>query len=319
MPDTVLGIDTSCYTTSAALVSGGRIINSQRRLLEVDVGERGLRQSEGVFRHMRALPELLEELLGNAYDERISAVCASSRPRPEDDSYMPVFMVGASFARSIGACLGVPVYYTSHQQGHVRAALVDTDMPAGKFLALHLSGGTTQLLLVNENLDIRTLGGTNDLNAGQLVDRTGVYMGLRFPCGPELEKLALCGKSASLIPVSQSGDTCSFSGAENKIKQLLAGGCDKCDVAAEVYSFLARTIARMISRAVSDIGVKHVLLAGGVASSGLLRRLLPLRLNKLASDVALHWARSELSGDNACGCALIGEEMFMRGKYGDNN
>ena len=314
MPDTVLGIDTSCYTTSAALVSGGRIINSQRRLLEVDVGERGLRQSEGVFRHMRALPELLEELLGNLV-ERVVRKARS----PEDDSYMPVFMVGASFARSIGACLGVPVYYTSHQQGHVRAALVDTDMPAGKFLALHLSGGTTQLLLVNENLDIRTLGGTNDLNAGQLVDRTGVYMGLRFPCGPELEKLALCGKSASLIPVSQSGDTCSFSGAENKIKQLLAGGCDKCDVAAEVYSFLARTIARMISRAVSDSGVKHVLLAGGEASSGLLRRLLPLRLNKLASDVALHWARSELSGDNACGCALIGEEMFMRGKYGDNN
>lgn len=319
MPEVILGIDTSCYTTSVAFVSNGRILHSERKLLDVKDGEKGLRQAEGVFQHVKNLPVLLEKLFGAVPDAVVCAVCVSKRPRDKEDSYMPVFAVGTSFAESIAASSRVPVYYTSHQQGHIRAALEDSGVPAGRFVALHLSGGTTQTVATDETLSITEIGGTSDLNAGQLVDRAGVMMGLHFPCGPELEKLAVNGKSESAIPVSKDKLTVSFSGAENKVEKLLHEGKSKEDVAMEVYSFLARSIAHLVVNAAHEAGVHHVLLAGGVASSNLLRSLLPVRVKKLDDKIKLHFGRNELSGDNACGVALIGYEKQKGIHYGDHH
>lgn len=313
MNDIALGIDTSCYTTSVALASAGRIVTCARRLLSVPRGERGLRQSEAVYQHVRALPELMEEMMRSAGDTKISCVCASNAPRPREDSFMPVFACGASFARAIGAALNAPVYFTTHQQGHIRAALQDSGMPDGPFVALHLSGGTTQTLLCDEKLEIQELGGTSDLNAGQLVDRTGVHMGLAFPCGPELEKLARRGTAKSLLPVSRKDLSCSFSGAEAQIKRLLEGGMPQEDAAMEVYSFLSRSIAWLVVSACRKASTPRALLAGGVASSLLLREELTRRVKKLDQDIQLYWGRPELSGDNACGVALIGASMHERG------
>ena len=319
MPEMILGIDTSCYTTSVALVSNGRIVHSERKILDVRQGEKGLRQADGVFQHVKNLPELMTRLMNAVPDAEIEAVCVSSRPRDREDSYMPVFAAGTGFAQSIAAAMKLPVYYTSHQQGHIRAALVDSGMPAGRFVALHLSGGTTQTVLTDEHLAITEIGGTSDLNAGQLVDRAGVMMGLHFPCGPELEKLAVNGSSRSIIPVSREKLTCSFSGAENKVEQLLAKGEKQEDVAMEVYSFLSRSIAHLVADAAHEAGVTRVLLAGGVASSNLLRRLLPARVKKLDDKLKLYFGRNELSGDNACGVALIGYEKHKGETYGDHH
>ena len=308
MPEAILGIDTSCYTTSVALASNGRILCSGRKLLTVEAGKQGLRQSEAVFQHIKILPDLLETLFKNAGSFRLSAVCASEKPRDAEDSYMPVFQAGKSCARSIAVAFGIPIYYTSHQQGHIRAALVDTEMPNEPFVALHLSGGTTQTLFVERGLRITEIGGTNDLNAGQLVDRIGVCMGLSFPSGPELEMLALNGKTEALIPISRKEDACSFSGAENCAKRMLEQGKSKQDVAREIYSFLERSVFHLLVSACERTGVKQALLAGGVASSTLLRTLLTDRMQKRHKQIKLYWARPELSGDNACGVALIGEE-----------
>ena len=311
MPDVILGIDTSCYTTSVAFSSVGRIVNCKRRLLSVEQGERGLRQAEGVYQHTRALPELLEQLIEETPEAKIKGICVSARPRNKDDSYMPVFMTGVSFARALAAALHVPLEFTSHQQGHIRAAMVDSGLPDGNFVALHLSGGTTQTVLTDTNVsEIKEIGGTSDLNAGQLVDRTGVYLGLHFPCGPELEKLAKNGNAKSLIPVSSKNLTCSFSGSETQVQRMIKEGINPSDIAMEVYSFLARSIARLIASAAEEAHVRNFLLAGGVASSSLLRELLPQRVKKLNSSLKLYWARPELSGDNACGVALIGDERM---------
>ena len=316
MREATLGIDTSCYTTSVALASGEEIVSSRRKLLCVEAGERGLRQSEAVFQHVKELPLLLEDLLKDNQDITISAISVSAKPRDALDSYMPVFESGKSFACAIGSALRVPVYETTHQQGHIRAALVDSNMPKGKFIALHLSGGTTQSVLADENLRVENIGGTSDLNAGQLVDRVGVYLGLSFPAGPQLEALARKGKAKSLIPLSRQGALCSFSGAENGLKRLIEQGLNREDVAREVYSFLERSIAHLIQSACEESKVDHVLLAGGVASSLLLRELLTQRIKKRAANIHLYWARPELSGDNACGVALIGEEKRGRANNG---
>lgn len=315
MPEAALGIDTSCYTTSLALAGEGVVVWSQRRMLEVAHGERGLRQSDGVFQHVRNLPELYGELMEHA-KAKIACVCVSRAPRDAEGSYMPVFTAGTSFARVIAKTLDVPLFYTTHQQGHVAAALYESGLEDDSFIALHLSGGTTEALRVDRGLKITCLGGSNDLHAGQLVDRTGVRLGLPFPAGPELEKLALNGTSRSRVGVCVKGLTASFSGAENTLSRLIESGASPEDVAIETYSFLARTIARLTVNACEAAGLKKALMMGGVASSPLFRRETARRVEKLNGDIELYWGRKELSGDNACGVALIGDRLLREKAHG---
>ncbi len=308
----VLGVDTSCYRTSLALADGGEIVAETGRLLEVPMGERGLRQSEALFQHVRQLPLLMEVLMDKA-PGAIHAVAVSAKPRQAADSYMPVFLAGASLAKSIASALRVPLMETTHQQGHVRAALVGSPLK-DDFLAIHLSGGTTELLKVSEGLSIDLLGGTADISAGQLVDRVGVALGLSFPAGPHLEALAIRGEARASLPASVSCLSCSFSGAEAQVMRMIQAGAKPENLAAEVYSLLARTLARLLSQAASETGLQDVLLAGGVASSALLRALLPERLKKMNDSIRIHWARPELSGDNAVGVALIGCDRLKERK-----
>ncbi|MBE5790773.1 MAG: O-sialoglycoprotein endopeptidase [Clostridiales bacterium] len=311
----VLGIDTSCYTTSVALAGDGRVVASWRKLLTVKEGERGLRQSEGLFQHVNALPGMVEGLMKEVGSVEIAAVCASSRPRDVDDSYMPVFLAGVSLGKSVASILGVPFFETCHQKGHVRAAMVDSGIEKGEFIAMHLSGGTTETLFVDENLNISLLGGSDDLHAGQFVDRVGVKMGLSFPAGPHLEEMAVKGTSRSLFKLSHKDGHCSFSGAEAEAMRLIEkGGMSNEDIAAEVYNYLARAITWLLMDAFEKTNAKQALLAGGVASSRLLRKLVRERCRKKGVNQKICWAKPELSGDNACGVALIGEEMLASAK-----
>lgn len=312
----VLGIDTSCYTTSAALVSvSGRLIAFSRRLLTVEEGERGLMQSQGLFQHVKNLPDMISDVMAKAPQAEIAAVCASTRPRPAEDSYMPVFRAGESQARAAAALLRVPFYPVSHQEGHVRAAMVDSGIEAKQpFLALHLSGGTTEILLCDQG-QLTLLGGSLDLHAGQLVDRTGVRMQLGFPAGPALERLAMegvkSGNVRGLIGVSVKGVDCNMAGAENKVMRFMEeGAMSREAIAAEVFDFLARTIERQIEAACEQTGCRQALLAGGVASSTLLRDMILGRAKKRRLDCRLCFARPELSGDNAVGVALLGAGLL---------
>ena len=309
----VIGFDTSCYTTSVAAVSqAGKILSSRRRLLSVGLGERGLQQSEGLFQHVSALPALLQETMRDVLGYEVAAVCASVRPRPVQESYMPVFRVGEAHARAAASLLRVPFFPFSHQEGHVRAAQVDAGLCTNEFLALHLSGGTTELLLSRAG-SLELLGGSLDLHAGQLVDRVGVRLGLPFPAGPHLERLALTGRAQGRLGVSVKGMHCSLSGAETHILRMIdAGAILPQDAAAEVYALLARTFLRLLLAAGEQTGVYTALLAGGVASSQLLRTLLLSRIRQRRMPTRLYFARPELAGDNAVGIALLGLEQMIQ-------
>lgn len=310
MSRVVIGLDTSCYTTSAAAVTvDGEVIASCRKLLPVAKGERGLRQSEAVFAHVRQLPECVEELSGHIRGMKIAAVCASRRPRDGEDSYMPVFQVGDAQGRALAAMLGVPCFASTHQRGHVAAACVGSGIKAGPMLALHLSGGTTELLACGENDSMTLIGGTLDLHAGQMVDRCGVALGMSFPAGPQMEQLAVQGQARGLLPVSMEdgGLHCHLSGAESQVQRWIAAGeMSPENIAAEVYDFLARTVSRMVAAGAKHSGYDQALIAGGVASSGLLRRLLGERMRKRMPGFHVCFGKPEYSGDNAVGTALIG-------------
>lgn len=321
MKRAVVGFDTSNYRTSVAAVGeDGELLLNFRELLEVPAGARGLRQSEAVFAHLRGLQRAQEAMRDALRGWRIAAVAASDRPRDPEDSYMPVFVAGTQTAGALAAALDVPLIRTTHQRGHLAAAAWHTPLEeADSMLALHLSGGTTDLLrLAGEGLE--QIGGSLDLHAGQLVDRAGVAMGLSFPAGPELEALAERGKAEGRLGCSMEGRDllCHFSGAESQIQRLIAGhSVSRENLAREVYDLLARTICRMLTAGAKATGEKRALVTGGVASSPLFRTLLTERLKKVRGAPEAVFGAPEMSGDNAVGVALIGLRSLRASERGD--
>ena len=307
----VLGFDTSNYRTSAAAVSeDGEILLNYRELLEVAAGERGLRQSDAVFAHLRRMTGaegLLREIKRRGYTP--AAVAVSDRPGGGEDSYMPVFQTGVTVAVMLSGALDVPLFRTTHQRGHLAAAAHGTPLEDREpYLAFHLSGGTTDLLAVTAE-GPAVIGKSLDLHAGQLVDRIGVALGLSFPAGPELELLALRGRSEGRLGASmERGDLdCHFSGAESQAQRWIREGTVSPEnLAREVYDLLGRTISRMLAAGSRETGYRKALVTGGVAGSDLFRTILKQRCEKIRNAPEIVFGSRELSGDNAVGVALIG-------------
>ncbi|MBQ3183459.1 MAG: peptidase M22 [Clostridia bacterium] len=292
----ILGIDTSNYTTSMALCSSdGRIISNQKMLLPVKEGERGLRQSDAVFAHTVNLPKVAE-MLGKA---DICAVGYSAFPRDNEGSYMPCFLCGKAYAESLSALLDIPCVAFSHQRGHIRAALYSSEaehLLGSEYLAFHLSGGTTEVLHV-KNGGIELIGGTNDLTAGQAIDRIGVMMGLAFPCGAELEKLAELG-SANKCKISVKGYECNMSGLENLASRMYKDGASKEDVAAFTMDFVLRTLDKMTENLLCDYPGLPLVYSGGVMSNKRIK-------NYFKEKYGAYFAEPAFSSDNAAGTALL--------------
>ena len=308
-----LGVDTSNYTTSLSLVKNGKIVKNTRRLLPVAENERGLRQSDALFHHTKALPELCRELFEEAtyFPEKLCAVGVSARPRDVQGSYMPCFLAGISFANAIAHSLKIPLYELSHQQGHIAAALYESGLDCSrgqKFVSFHVSGGTTDIVLCEKkqgHISCERIGGTSDLNAGQAIDRTGVLLGLKFPCGKALDELSQSSVSDfGKIKISVSGLSCSISGLENKTRDMIKNNLPPCDIAAFLFEYLSCVLAKLCENIRSDFPDLPILFAGGVMSNSRIRK----NLSQLEN---VYFARAELSSDNACGCALIASEKYL--------
>jgi N6-L-threonylcarbamoyladenine synthase len=299
-----LGIDTSNYTTSVCLYdSGNGKVISKRKLLPVKNGELGLRQSDAVFHHVQQLPALFEETFGD-FSDQIKAIGVSYAPRTEEGSYMPCFTVGLTAASILSSVLKVPVYHFSHQQGHIAAALYSVDrldLLHQKHIAFHVSGGTTEALLVNGSNGFVTteiVAKTLDLNAGQLIDRVGVMLGLSFPCGKELEKLALqCDETIKVRPTLKGLDCC-LSGGQNIAEKYLNEGKSPAYIARFTMEFIAAAIVGMSKRIREEYGNLEFVYAGGVMSDSIIR-------DELQSLHDCVFALPEFSCDNAAGTAVL--------------
>ena len=310
----VLGLDTSNYTTSAAVFDGEEGRN-QGRLLEVRPGELGLRQSDALFQHVKHLPEVVEALLGEEGLGTVQAVGASTRPRAVEGSYMPCFLAGASQGQVLSQVLGVPFYAFSHQQGHLAAAAWSAgrlDLLDRPFLAWHLSGGTTELLRVEPEEDgvavrAEILGGTSDISAGQLIDRAGVLLGLPFPAGKGVEKLSRQAQKREYYKVKVNGLTFSLSGMENKVRQMVQRGEEPAEIAWFAQETVCRVVQACTKAAMEVYPGLPVLCSGGVASNGRLKELLRQNCGAL-------FAQPQFSTDNAMGTAILTWRALERGR-----
>ncbi len=310
-----LGLDTSAYTTAMALVDQAeQLVWEKRMILPVREGALGLRQSEAVFAHLQNLPRLWEEGARELGRASLAAVAASTRPRPVEGSYMPVFKVSEAFGMLIAQTLGLLFLPSSHQEGHLTAGLWSAGLPPGRYLVVHLSGGTTDILDVTETppgtLTVRRIGGGADLNAGQFVDRIGVAMGLGFPAGPEMERLAQGQSGEHLLTVAVKGTELSFSGPESQAQRLLERGCAQADLARAVERCIADSLARALTAAAEPGLYRVVLIVGGVAANAYIRARLQAGLAETLPELTPVFAAARFSGDNAVGTAVQAARQF---------
>ena len=302
----VIGFDTSNYTTSIAFFDGHSGVNCSR-LLPVKEGELGLRQSDAVFHHTKSLPELSGRLFSHILADSVTAVGVSTRPRAVEGSYMPCFMVGYSHAKLLAQALHVPLVECSHQQGHVAASL----WSAGKLelmdqphLAWHLSGGTTELLLVEpigKNVKCIKIGGTTDISAGQLIDRTGQLLKLPFPAGKHLDAISGGAENRDVFRVKCPGMEFSLSGVQNKVQQYFAMGNNDVETAAYALRCVCYAVLQATKNAQKEYPGLPVVFSGGVASNSMLREAL--------KPVSPIFSEPQYSTDNAMGVAVLAYRM----------
>ena len=302
----VIGIDTSNYTTSIAFFDGAGGENCSR-LLPVKQGELGLRQSDAVFAHIKSLPELSGRLFSHVEKGSITAVGVSTRPRAVEGSYMPCFMVGYSHAKMLSDALGVPLVEVSHQQGHVAASLWSADhleLMDVPHLAWHLSGGTTELLLVEpdgKNVRCTRIGGTTDISAGQLIDRTGQLLSLPFPSGKHLDALSKEAVMKETFKVKCSNMEFSLSGVQNKVQQFHAAHGEPAETAAYALRCVAKAVYLASEQALKAYPGLRIVFSGGVASNSMLREVI--------APLDPIFSQPQFSTDNAMGVAVLCRRM----------
>ncbi len=319
-----IGFDTSNYTTSSAVFSekNDDFILNYKKLLPVAEGERGLRQSEAVFSHIKAAKTMAEEIRTSLEDagdlSSVRAVAYSGSPRSAEGSYMPCFLVGEALASTVSAVLGVPLFKVSHQDGHIAAAVLsasriysfDADgFICRPFISFHVSGGTFDVLKVTPSsshgriFDVSRVGGSLDASAGQIIDRIGVRMGLGFPCGAQIDKLALEFKgSFKKDGISVPGTDCNMSGLENRAVRMLDAGADKTEVSAYILDFIARVVEKMTDNVLTSENVP-IIYAGGVMCSSYIK-------NKLGDRGC--FASPAFSSDNAAGVAFLARCLYLK-------
>ena len=306
----VLGLDTSNYTTSCAVLTEEGL-DQERRLLPVKTGQLGLRQSDAVYHHIMALPEVSERLL-KTYAP-FTAIGVSDRPRDQEDSYMPCFAVGKSMARLLAASMRAPLYRFSHQAGHVAAVLYSAgclELLNERFLAFHVSGGTTEAILVEPDeeklLKTKIVAASTDLKAGQAIDRCAVMLGLPFPGGPMLEKLAAGYEGELSYKPSMQGANCSLSGIENKCKKMLEEGEPQEKIAAFCIEAVCRSLDGMCQALRGQYGDLPVVFGGGVSSNKKIRAF-------FTEQYGARFGEPALSSDNAAGIAVLASIAARKG------
>ncbi|HKM43565.1 MAG TPA: O-sialoglycoprotein endopeptidase [Limnochordia bacterium] len=313
-----LGIDTSSYTTSLCLLGeDGTIKADERMILQVASGARGLRQSEALFQHVQNIPEITSRLSPRLEGHDLAAIGVSVKPRPQDDSYLPVFLPGLALGEALGNLLGIPCHKLTHQETHIWSGVASAGGPKSEdFLAIHLSGGTTELTSVRRaktthELQIESLGRTLDLHAGQFVDRLGVKMGLSFPAGPALEKLAHLTKETVPVATFHRAGMVSFSGPLTALEKNV-GEVSPEVCARTCFAAIARTLVKWIRWAGDTYPSRELLIVGGVAANQIIRDTLCAQL----PNWSLYFAAPVYSVDNAYGAAFY--SFLASGKVGED-
>ncbi len=224
---------------------------------------------------------------------------------------MPCFLAGITAASAVAETAGAVLIKAAHQEGHIQSGFIGREAPhAGEsFLAVHASGGTTEILLCARDsggFSAEIIGGTADISAGQFIDRCGVAMGLGFPCGKAMDALYTRDADALKLPLSVKGSRIFFAGGETRVRQLIDSGAEKNSIVRAVFDNIAASLAAAVICAVKESGIKKVLFTGGVSASVNIGAAVGEKLDGVCE---VRFAERRYCTDNAVGTALLGERI----------
>ncbi|NVK42605.1 MAG: tRNA (adenosine(37)-N6)-threonylcarbamoyltransferase complex transferase subunit TsaD [Oceanospirillaceae bacterium] len=323
----VLGIETSCDETGVAVYDSEQGLLGDALYSQIDMhAEYGGVVPELASRdHVRKLLPLVREVLAQAGLDKsqLDAIAYTSGP-----GLIGALMVGASTARSMAFGLGIPAIGVHHMEGHLLAPMLEQNPPAFPFVALLVSGGHTQLVRVDGIGEYELLGESLDDAAGEAFDKAAKMIGLDYPGGPEVARLAQLGDvSRFRFPrpmTDRPGLDFSFSGLKtftlntaNSLRDA-DGNLDeqsKADIAAAFESAVVDTLAIKCRRALQQTGMRQLIIAGGVSANRRLREKLDEMVRK--ERARLFYARPQFCTDNGAMIAYAGCQRLLAGQHSD--
>jgi len=317
----VLGIETSCDETGVAVfdTERGLLAHCVHSQIDLHAAYGGVVPELASRDHIRRLPILVRQALDAARCElaQLDGLAYTAGP-----GLAGALLVGASFAESLGLSLGVPVLPIHHLEGHLLSPLLAADPPEFPFIALLVSGGHTQLMQVTGVGEYVLLGETLDDAAGEAFDKTAKLIGLGYPGGPQLAKLAEGGQGGRFRlprPMLRSGDLdFSFSGLKTAVLNVVSASdwqpADAADLAAEFQDAVIDVLCAKALKAVQQSGLSRLVVAGGVGANRNLRARLDSSARRRGWKV--HYPEPELCTDNGAMIAFAGARRFAAGQAG---
>ena len=317
---TILGIESSCDDTSAAIVRDGKVLSNVVAGQEVHKQYGGVVPEVASRAHQVHIVPVVAIALQQAglRREDVDAVAFTRGP-----GLIGSLLVGVSFAKAFALSRGLPLIEVNHLQAHVLAHFAEAPKPSFPFLCLTVSGGHTQIVLVRNYLDMEVLGSTIDDAAGEAFDKTGKLLGLDYPAGPHIDRLAQQGTPRFDFPEPQIPELdFSFSGLKTSIlyflKKEMAANPDfiqenLADICASVQARIVSILMRKMEKAAQQTGIREIAIAGGVSANSALRKALEMSGKEHGWRTFI--PRFEYCTDNAAMIALTGYYKRLRGQF----
>ena len=319
----ILAIESSCDDTSAAVLAGGQIRSNVVATQRVHEQYGGVVPELASRAHQQHLIPVVQEALRQAgvTKAELDAVAFTQGP-----GLLGSLLVGSMFAKTFALALGKPLLAVNHMRAHILAHFINEPRPTFPFLCLTVSGGHTQLVVVKSPPDMQVIGQTIDDAAGEAFDKTGKLLGLPYPAGPHLDKLARAGNPTRFpFPVgAMPGYDFSFSGLKTAVLYFLRQQTAQNpefiqqnlpDLCASIQHTIIQTLLRQLQRAAADLNLTQIALAGGVAANSGLRAA----LKELATEKG--WAvfipEFQYCTDNAAMVAMTAHFQFEAGDFAD--
>lgn len=322
----ILGIESSCDDTSAAVICDGVIKSNYIANQDVHVKYGGVVPELASRAHQQNIIPVVDTAIKQSgyKPEDITAVAFTRGP-----GLLGSLLVGSSFAKGFSLAQNIPMIDVNHLQGHVLAHFVkedidDTDQPGFPFLCLLVSGGNSQLVIVNDHLDMEVVGSTIDDAAGEAFDKCAKVMGLPYPGGPVVDKLAKVGNPLKIklaMPKVKDYDY-SFSGLKTSFLYHIRDNVklnphyiedNKADLCASLQYTIIEILMKKLDKVVKDKGIKEVAVAGGVsANSGLRQALIDYGKKR---SLKIHIPKFAYTTDNAAMIAITGYFKYLKGEF----
>lgn len=319
----ILAIESSCDDTSAAVVRNGKVLSNLVATQKVHELYGGVVPEMASRAHMQNIVPVVEVALQQAgiSKEEINAVAFTQAP-----GLIGSLLVGTCFAKSFAQSLRVPLMSVHHMQAHVLAHFIDDPQPRFPFLCLTVSGGHTQIVLCRSHLDMEVLGETLDDAAGEAFDKTAKMLGLPYPGGPVVDKLAKEGDALKYtFPISNiPGYNFSFSGIKTAVMNFLNQNRKNnpsfvedniSDICASVQHIIIKTLLLKFEQAAREYNVQHLGIAGGVSANSGLRTAFAAMCEK--NGWQAHIPQFQYCTDNAAMIGITGYYKYLAGEFAD--